>query len=457
MKPTRRNALALGLAACAGHPLLAAEPAFQLATFTAEVTVPLGHPLMGGGIAPAKKVEDPLFTHGIVLIGGDKPIVIASVDWCEIRNDAFDRWRTVLAEAAGTTPERVLVTSVHVHDAPVVDLEAQRILDKYKSAGKICDIDFHEQAVQRVGNAVRAAMKTTRRVTHLGVGQAKVEQVASNRRYMKLDGRPAFNRMSATRDPGIRAFPEGIVDPFLKTLSFWDDEQAVAALSAYATHPMSYYGHGEVSADFVGMARRRRQADEPKVLHVYCSGCSGNVTAGKYNDGSPENRPILADRMVAAMTAAWKTTERKPLTKLAFRSVPLRLEPRNHAGFTVDDLTKRLTTDPKPFGQCLAALGLSWHKRADAGHKLDVPVLDFGTAQMLLLPGEAYVEYQLLAQKQRPESFVFTMGYGECAPGYIPTDRHFEEGDGNLNDWCWVAPGAEKAMRGAIEMGLKKA
>src|SRR5260370_18210830 len=156
--PTRREALALGVAACAGGPLRGDEPAFRLATFSAEVTVPLGHPLMGGGIAPAKKVEDPLFTHGIVLLGGDKPVVVAAVDWCEIRNDAFERWRTVLGDAAGTTPERVLVSSVHVHDAPVADLEAQRILDRQKATGKVCDLEFHEQAGQRVAPAARAAL-----------------------------------------------------------------------------------------------------------------------------------------------------------------------------------------------------------------------------------------------------------------------------------------------------------
>jgi hypothetical protein len=62
----------------------AAEPQFEIATFTAEVTPPLGHPLMGGGIAPAKKVEDPLFAHGFVLLCGE-PIVFVAVDWCERR------------------------------------------------------------------------------------------------------------------------------------------------------------------------------------------------------------------------------------------------------------------------------------------------------------------------------------------------------------------------------------
>ena len=52
-----------------------------------------------------------------------------------------------------------------------------------------------------------------------------------------------------------------------------------------------------------------------------------------------------------------------------------------------------------------------------------------------MLPGEAYVEYQLFAQQCRPDSFVVAVGYGEGATGYIPTEKHIAEGDGNLSDW----------------------
>jgi hypothetical protein len=453
---SRREALA---AACLhGLTLTAAaqeKPAFQLASFSTEVTPPLGHACMGGGIAPVQKIEDPLFVNGLVLLGGDKPLVIASIDWCEIRNDAYDRWRTVLAEAARTTPERVLFSSVHQHDAPIADLEAQRLLEKHGAKGSICDLDFHEKTVQRVAKSLRDSLASPRKVTHLGIGQAKVAEVASNRRFVGPDGKPYHGRMSATRDPKLREYPEGTIDPWLKLLSFWDKDKAIAVLGAYATHPMSYYGKGGVTADFVGLARKRFQADHPQAAVLYLSGCSGNVTAGKYNDGAPENRPVLADKIYKGMTAAWEATKKQPLQQLAFRSAKLRLDPRNDAGFTVADLTKRLTTDPKPFGQCLAALGLSWRKRADAGFQLDVPVVDFGPAQYLLLPAEAYVEYQLHAQQVRPDAFVMTAGYGECAPGYIPTERAVEEKDSNLHDWCWVAPGAEKAMKAAIEAALK--
>jgi hypothetical protein len=51
-------------------------PRYTVETFRADVTVPLGHPLMGGGIAPAKKVADPLEAIGFVLRGPGFPIVV---------------------------------------------------------------------------------------------------------------------------------------------------------------------------------------------------------------------------------------------------------------------------------------------------------------------------------------------------------------------------------------------
>src|SRR5207247_3026327 len=143
----------------------------------------------------------------------------------------------------------------------------------------------------------------------------------------------------------------------------------------------------------------------------------------------PENRPVLSALMYQAMIAAQKNTKRHPLGTVDFRVVPLRLEPRIGSGFTLEELNSRLTSDARPFGQCLAALGLSWRKRADAGHKLSVPALDLGKALFVLMPAESYVEYQLQAQKLRPDAFVVVAGYGECAPGYIPIERAWAEGD----------------------------
>ena len=115
---------------------------YQLAVFREDVTIPLGHACMGGGISPATEIVDPLYVNGVVLSGPDKPVVFVAVDWCEIRNDAYDHWRDALAEAAGTDRERVLLANVHQHDAPVVDYEAQRLLDEVGLEESLCDVAF---------------------------------------------------------------------------------------------------------------------------------------------------------------------------------------------------------------------------------------------------------------------------------------------------------------------------
>jgi hypothetical protein len=453
------SALAAASAAGCQSAFVRRSQSYRLATFSTDVTVPMGHALMGGGITPAKKVADPLFARGFVLTGGELPLVLVSVEWCEIRNDAFDRWRTVLAKAAGTQPERVMVTSTHVHDAPVADLEAQRILNEYNTGVSVTDLDFHEQAVQRVAAALREGLGNSRPVTHFGCGEARVNQVASNRRFVTGQGAISYARMSRATDPAVQAAPEGTIDPFLKTISFWNGSEPLLALHSYAVHPMSYYGQGEVSSDFPGLALQRRQAEEPGVFHIYASGCSGNVTAGKYNDGSPAARHALASRLHQAMAEAQSRTQRFRLDQLNWRSAALELTPRTTDGFAVADLIKLLSaktaTPFTSFQRCLAAMGLSWHRRVASGRKLDLPVFDFGAAQIVLLPAESYVEYQLFAQQARPDSFVLTMGYGECAPGYIPIEKAWQERDSNLRDWCWVAPGAESTLKEAIALALR--
>ncbi|MFN0126245.1 MAG: hypothetical protein ACKV19_06115, partial [Verrucomicrobiales bacterium] len=190
------------------------------------------------------------------------------------------------------------------------------------------------------------------------------------------------------------------------------------------------------------------------VHQVYFSGCSGNVTAGKYNTGARENRAALADRLHAAMVEAWENTQRQPLEHVDYRIAHVRFEPRGGPGFSIADLEKKLHPETAPFQQCLAALGLSWRQRVDAGHSIDIPALDLGSAQLVVLPGESYVEFQLAAHSMRPDQFIMVAGYGEGATGYIPTERHIAENDPNLGDWCWVAPGSEPKLLHATAEAL---
>lgn len=432
------------------------DSSFAIATFSADVTPPVGHPLQAGvGVKPVVDVVDPLLAHGFVLIDGERRFVVCSVDWCGIGNEAHDEWRRRLAEAAGTTPERVLVSAIHQHDAPLADLEAERFVAEQKTGRRTLDVEFHDSAIKNVAEAIQVALPKARRVTHLGVGEAKVERVASTRRILGEDGKVEFVRGSASQAPRAKNDPEGLIDPMIKTLSFWDGEQALASISVYAVHPMSHYGQGLVSADFVGIARQRRQGDDPGVMHFYANGCAGNLGAGKYNDGSPEARVELAERLYQAWKSAWQSTRKRPLERIAFRSIPLALPIKQSGGFRREDLEAVLNSTSTSFDEKVrVAYALSWRTRHESGRKIDLPVLDFGSAILILLPGEPFVEYQLFAQQQRPETFVMTLGYGDYGPVYIPTDRAFDEGGYEPGSWSFVAPGVEAAMKETIALAL---
>ena len=73
---------------------------WRRSSFIADVTPPLGNPLFNGLPERASVIVDPLQARGIVLLGPGRPLVLVAVDWCEIRNESYERWRSVLAQAA---------------------------------------------------------------------------------------------------------------------------------------------------------------------------------------------------------------------------------------------------------------------------------------------------------------------------------------------------------------------
>lgn len=436
-----------------GTPKVDAE--FQVSTFRVDVTIPAGHRCMGVLPMKSKDVLDPLEAKGFVLLGSEQPIVVVAVDWCEIRNGAYDQWRESIATSVGTTRERVLVCSLHQHDAPVTDAGAAKLLNEVGLEDELYDEEFHAKTVNRVAAAAKKSLQQAKAITHLGTGQARVKDVASNRRVILENGRVSFGRGSSSGGDKFHSqAPDGEIDPFVKTISFWNGDQCVVALHAYATHPMSRYGQGHVSADFVGLARRRLEQETPGVMQIYASGCSGDVTAGKFNDRSDQAREGLITRLYEGMKQAFESTEKKRFKEVTFRCVPLELEFYAHQDLDPKKLRATLNDDQiRTEDRILAAMGLSSFQRVQSGQAIDFPCVDFGDAKLVLFPGESFVGYQLMAQQMQPDSFVVSMGYGECWPGYIPMNSSFA--DGFHDKWLWVPAGSENRIRTALQQLLE--
>jgi hypothetical protein len=219
---------------------------------------------------------------------------------------------------------------------------------------------------------------------------------------------------------------------------------------------MSSNGNGEVTTDCAGIARERRRAADPSVHHVYLTGCGGNTAPGKYNDGSERMRAELADRMDDAMRRAIVATTREPLERAGFRLNPLPLVPRVGGGEFNDAAMRELMRNPANacFERVRGAFYLAYAQRHAAGHRIDLPTLDLGAAVIALLPGEPFVEFQLAAQRMRPDKLVMVMGYGDYGPIYICTDKAFDEGGYESGPWAFVGPRSEAVVIESLRRAL---
>ena len=426
----------------------------RLATFRFDVTPPKGHSLCGGWIRPVVGVDDPLEAMGYVLMGVGKPIVVCAVDWTGLANSAHIQWRKALADAARTTIDRVAVQCVHQHNAPFACMDAQAIVQEQGDLPDIVNPVFFDRCLKNAGDAVTKSLKKTTPVTHIARGEARVEKVAANRRIIGLNGKLVSQRGSSSRKPEHHRFPEGLIDPMLKTVAFYSGNKKLVASHFYACHPMSYYGDGRVSADFCGLARRRMQKQEPDCLHIYFNGCGGNIGAGKYNNGSKEARFELTQRMFDGITTSNATLKPEPIRSFEWETEDI-LPPLD-SRFTEEQLlvgirnkTNRVVARNRP------SYTVAFIRRVKEGIPITLSSLHVNDISMLHLPAESFIEYQLRAQAIAPNRFVACAAYGDGGPWYIPVKEAYPQG-GYAVGVAWCSPQIDPLMSNGIQTLLSR-
>ncbi|MDP7303156.1 MAG: hypothetical protein QGG09_08650 [Pirellulaceae bacterium] len=434
----------------------AAEQSLRVATFRADATPPLGSPLCNGNVTPAMEIVSPLTARGVVLVGAGKPIVLCAFDWVGIGNGSYDAFRTSIAQSVETTPDRVALHTLHQHDAPGSDFATETLLAEHGLGRRYSNPDFDAVVMGRVAAAAKESLAHAHPVTHVGLGSGRVEKVASNRRILGPDGRVKLQRQSSGgKNPAARAAPEGTIDPLVRLITFWSEDTLLAVLTYYATHPQSYYGRGGVNWDFVGMARETREKALPGLPHIHFDGASGNIAAGKYNDGSKEKRPLLARRLADGMKLAWQSQKKSRLTAedVGWSVKPVSLPVRDT--LVEEELLAKLRDPDQPLRERLrAARDLTFVRRTSSGHRIPLSCLKLGTARVLHMPGELFVEYQLAAQQMRPDDFVAMAAYGDYGPGYIGTKIAYDQGGYETGRVSRVAPHVEKVLMDCMKQLL---
>ena len=441
------------------QPLEAAEgdDKLRVATFVVDVTPPLGSPLCYGYVKPAAEVVDPLTARGVVLLGTGKPIVLCVADFVGIGNASHDLWREALAEAAGTTADRVAMHSVHNHDSPGYDTSTDQLLEGQGLGGKLFDRKAHDASIAKVAAAVKQSCSDAVDVTKVGFGSGTVEKFASSRRLIDGDGKLELSRMSSGgRNPKAAEAREGVIDPDVSLLTFRNGTKVVAALTWYASHPQSYYGRGGISADTVGWARRLAE-EKTGVRLVHFDGAGGDVAAGKYNDGKEKRREELAQRLAAGIEAAWEAQNVVPVSAGDVDWLVKPVEIPWRGLYTEEQLHAELTNAEISFvNRTRAARDLVFYRRWKEGHRFSIQRLRIGDGDVLFFPGELFVEYQLAAKQLRPENFVAVAAYGDTGVGYIGTAVAYEQGGYEVSRVSRTGSSVEETLLGVTKELLKR-
>jgi len=434
-----------GLLGLARRHLICAAPALflrsssaatglRVGTFRSDVTPETGEPLIW--TMPLKVVLDPLWAKGLVLEQGRRRLVLCAMDWCGLGGAAFRRLQSALAAAAGVAAGDVVLHTVHQHAAPYVEGDAYRLLEELPDPPLMYSDRGLQRLSARLAAGVREALKSMQPLDAIGVSQARVERVASSRRVWD-QGKLVVRYSTSGKDPYHAALPEGYIDPWLKTITFAARGRPLARLHFYATHPQTFCCDGRASADFVGRAREDFEREEG-VFQAYFTGCAGNVTVGKYNDGSEQARSELAERLHAALKASAAATAFQPIRVVQWKTMPIQLPARQPE--------KPIQAGASPEARYRAACGVAYARRKKP---LTVTAVDLGVARILHLPGEPLLEFQQYAQQLNPQRFTAVAGYGDIAPGYICPDKALAEG-GYEPSASHLAAGAEGLLKRAI-------
>ena len=389
-----------------------------------------------------------LRARGLVLTGAGDPVVLCAIDWIGIANESQDAFKKTLADAVHTVPQRVAVHTLHQHDAPRCDFSTEKALKEMGAPLDSFDGAFDRELLSRLGKAAAESLNSLRPLTHISIGKAPVYEVASNRRIVK-DGKVGEMRGSSCKNTALRNEPEGLIDPNVTLLACWDDHHPVAVMTFYATHPQSYYRTGIPNPDFPGIARFNRQLAIPDALHIHFNGAGGNIAAGKYNDGTPENRMILARRLADGMERAWRSSAKFPVTAsdVSWKTCPVLLP-------VTEALLQELKSQTgKP--DFVPNTKHLWAERTLAGKAIDVACLSIGNARVLFAPGELFVEYQLAAKSLQPDLAVSMAAYGEYGPSYIGIKEAYSQGGYEVNA-SPVTGDAEDILMNAFRKLLNK-
>lgn len=358
-----------------------------------------------GRTGPSTGVHDPLYARALALGDGRGAVVLVALDLCMVTAGFTREVRERAASRTGVDAGSILLAASHTHAGP-------DLFGYWEPAvpGSL------EEARDRVVDAVAAAVASMRPAA-AGWGRGRLAEPIANR-----------------RDPA-RA-----TDPEVGVLRVDDlDGQVIAAGFTYACHPICVGpANREFTADFAGYADAVvERAASPGAVCLFLNGAAGNI--------NPCAFPYSPDRNVSTLARAYMLAGKE----VTFRSHAAARRLGNLLGGEVLRTLELTATspdgavaarsvrvpvplkEPEALERFFDHLSMTEAARASfAGRRtmeLEIQALTIAGGVLVCLPGEPFVEIGLAIKRAALHHPVFTVGYANAYPGYIPSPPDYFE------------------------------
>jgi hypothetical protein len=387
---------------------------WQVGAAVAEIATPLDVGLlMSSGRElwePFEGVRLPTCARAVVVQREGQRLALVALDLLGLAGEAvggMDDFKLQVVQVAGSIvePDALILSSTHTHTSA----ESTALTDLYLTPAFK---SWSEQLAQHIGGAVRRAADAVR-PCRLITGSHPAPDMAVNRRIRTTKGiRSVRQQIPADELIG----PEGPTDDRVRVAAFLDrSDRPVAILVNFTCHPVLEMCIKQVSPDYPGEMCLELERRHPGAVPLFLQGATGNINPPTVSSGAVSSRQYgqrLAELVDAALADA-KSADGDRMA-IAWRSV---------------ELPARKLAD-QPEGKRLPA---------------KIAAARFGSAAIVFLPGEPFVEIALAIREASPWPFTAVVGYSDDYIGYIPTDRAFENGgyETSPGRWSRLAPGSE--------------
>ena len=382
---------------------------------TADITPPIGSWMCGFGGRPkgCTGIHDPLLLHALVLDDGATALAIITADILSFSASMVAEIRQEISCRTPLAGRNVMLCGSHTHGGPA--------LPHMKGMGEP-DGQYLAALRTKAVSAVRQAWGT-RGPAHLGFGRGAV-RIGVNRRMMTDQG------MKIGRNP------DGPYDQSVHVLRVDDDTgRPVAVLFHHACHPVALGGGNLLlTADYPADARRTVEAMDGRPTAMFLQGCGGNINVdprGSFEDARAAG--LALGSQAAGIAAGIETgTEATLAVAIEMIALPLTIPPARHLARWLRRHEQALTAaeaDSRQAGRLsyLSAEG-RWLRRAlelsrgtgtAPTQSFEIQVFRIGSAGLVALPAEVFVEIGQAIQADSPLAQAFVMGCANGCVGYL--------------------------------------